>query len=141
MTNLEGYDDALAGMKGLDGCLARSIMPMNSWSRMSPFLGGGSRRGTSEDPNLRGSEKANHFRDVFCLPQMVVPVTLTITSCGCVMSGMGESIGFTSFFPNYVRAFTDFEVRGNLRRDETQFLCIPPYGQFLQIEPQLKRTD
>ena len=30
--------------------------------------------------------------------------------------------------------FTDFEVQGNLRRNEAQFLYIPSCGQFLQTE-------
>ena len=105
--NLEGYDDALTRLKGFD----RWSDPVNYTHKLVAeditLLKGEDL--TVVQVEIRAYAKAKRRGDMtngeFYIPQMVVPVTLTITSSGWVMSGMGESMTLTSFLPNQARAF------------------------------------
>ena len=79
---------------------------------------------------MRG--KSDH-REWFDLPQMVVPVTLTITSSGWVISGMGESITLTSFFPNQARAFIVPPPSRTLKRGVTSVGARPNFYEHTQV--------
>jgi len=105
--DLERYDDALTRLKGFD----RWSDPVNYTHKLVAenitLLEGKDLTVVQVEVRayVRVRGRGDTINGKFGIPQMVVPVTLTMTSSGCVMSGMGASMTFTSFFPNHARAF------------------------------------
>lgn len=137
--NLERCDDALTRLKGFD----RWSDPVNYTHKLVAkdiaLLEGEDL--TLVQVEVRAYVKVRGRGDMtnseFGIPQMLVPVTLTMTSSGCVMSGMGASMTFTSFFPNHARAFIVSPPSRTLYRGVTSVgarpsFYVPLYIQYAQ---------